>query len=156
MFGFCTAFVSSSVALWLSLTMARLGQLMTWLTTHVSLFEWQARVGFQPRWITSSEICIIIHIIRKPNSTIVLLLIQNFSKFLTSLPSRRLSYKTVAYFSARFHWTDVFFFLMILLNKYITSFEPYILRFLAFLPFRQMVRSSAISSSDIRERNFLF
>ena len=39
-----------------------------------------------PRWITASEIRIILHIIRKANSIIILLFIQNISKFLTSLP----------------------------------------------------------------------
>ena len=42
----------------------------------------------QPWWINASEVCIILHIIRKLNSiTIVLLFIQNISKFLkSSLP----------------------------------------------------------------------
>ena len=43
--------------------------------------------GLQPRWITSSEICILFHIVQKPNSIILLLFIQNISKFLTSFPS---------------------------------------------------------------------
>ena len=34
---------------------------------------------YWPRWITASEISIILHIIRKPNSIIVLLFIQNIS-----------------------------------------------------------------------------
>jgi len=33
--------------------------------------------GRRPRWITSSEICRILHILRGPNSTIALLFIQN-------------------------------------------------------------------------------
>ena len=33
-------------------------------------------------WITPSEICRILHILRKPNSLIVLLFIQNISSFL--------------------------------------------------------------------------
>ena len=33
--------------------------------------------GRRPRWITSSEICRILHIPRKPNSIIALLFIQN-------------------------------------------------------------------------------
>ena len=37
--------------------------------------------GRRPRWITPSEISIILHIIRKPNSIIVLLSIQNNSYF---------------------------------------------------------------------------
>ena len=35
--------------------------------------------GRRPRWITSSEICLIFHILRKPNSLIALLFIQNNS-----------------------------------------------------------------------------
>ena len=33
--------------------------------------------GRRPRWITSSEICRVLHILRKPNSIIALLFIQN-------------------------------------------------------------------------------
>ena len=47
--------------------------------------------GWRPRWMTSSKICVILHILRKPNPKIVLLLIQNISKFWTRLPPRRLS-----------------------------------------------------------------
>ena len=39
----------------------------------------------QPRWITPSEICRILHILRKPNSIIVLLFLQNNSKFKNKL-----------------------------------------------------------------------
>ena len=38
--------------------------------------------GRRPRWITPSEICWILHILRKPNSIIALLFIQNISSFL--------------------------------------------------------------------------
>ena len=38
--------------------------------------------GLRPRWITPSEICRILHILRKPNSIIALLFIQNISPFL--------------------------------------------------------------------------
>ena len=38
--------------------------------------------GCYPRWITLSEICRILHILRKPNSIIALLFIQNISPFL--------------------------------------------------------------------------
>ena len=41
-----------------------------------------------PKWITSSEISIILRIIREPNSIIVLLFIQNISQ--QTLPPRRL------------------------------------------------------------------
>ena len=50
-----------------------------------------------PRWITASEISIILGMIRKPNSLLVILFIQNISKFLTSLPIRKISSKTLAY-----------------------------------------------------------
>ena len=39
-------------------------------------------LGLRPRWITLSEICRILHILRKPNSIIALLFIQNISPFL--------------------------------------------------------------------------
>ena len=39
------------------------------------------------RWITSSEICRIFHILQKPNSIIALLFIQNISLFLNEFPS---------------------------------------------------------------------
>ena len=38
--------------------------------------------GRRPRWITLSEICRILHILRKANSIIALLFIQNISPFL--------------------------------------------------------------------------
>ena len=38
--------------------------------------------GRRPRWITPSEICRILHILRKPHSIIALLFIQNISFFL--------------------------------------------------------------------------
>ena len=38
--------------------------------------------GGRPRWITSFEICRILHILRKPNSIIALLFIQTISSFL--------------------------------------------------------------------------
>ena len=38
--------------------------------------------GPRPRWITPSKICRILHILRKRNSTIALLFIQNISSFL--------------------------------------------------------------------------
>ena len=38
--------------------------------------------GRRPRWITPSEICRILDILRKPNSIIALLFIQNISSFL--------------------------------------------------------------------------
>ena len=38
--------------------------------------------GWRPRWLTPSEICRILHILRKPNSIIALLFIRNISPFL--------------------------------------------------------------------------
>ena len=46
-------------------------------------------LSLQPQWIASPEICVILHILLKPNSIIVSLFIQNSFKFLTSLPPRR-------------------------------------------------------------------
>ena len=37
--------------------------------------------GRRPRWVTPSEICRILHILRKPNSIIALLFIQNIPHF---------------------------------------------------------------------------
>ena len=71
------------------------------------------------------EVYIIFHIIRKRNSIIVLLFIQNISKFLTCLPPC----------SARFQDTNGYFILRLLLKKYITSIEQYVLCILAFVPF---------------------
>ena len=59
---------------------------------------------YRPRWITSSKICIILFILRKPNSIIVLLVIQNISKFvINKLTFSKTFFKTFAYFSALFH-----------------------------------------------------
>ena len=40
------------------------------------------RRGRRPRWVTQSEICRILHMLRKPNSIIALLFILNISPFL--------------------------------------------------------------------------
>ena len=59
------------------------------------------RRGRRPRPITPSEISIILHMIRKPNSIIVLLFTQNNSKFKniakTSLPASMLSLSSIVY-----------------------------------------------------------
>ena len=56
---------------------------------------------FRPRWITASEICMVLHIIWKPNSVVVLFFIQYISKFFkTPLPPSRLLSKTFACFWA--------------------------------------------------------
>ena len=46
--------------------------------------------GRRPSWITPSEICRILHILRKPNSIIALLFIQNISVLKGILPCRSL------------------------------------------------------------------
>ena len=55
----------------------------------------------RPRRITPSEICLILHMPRKPNSLIVLLSIQNISQFKnvakTCLPGQMLSSSSIAY-----------------------------------------------------------
>ena len=48
-------------------------------TFYSTLLIFVIHLGLRPRRITSSEISIIFHIIRKPNSIIVLLFIQNNS-----------------------------------------------------------------------------
>ena len=57
--------------------------------------------GRRPRWITSSEICLILHILRKPNSLIALLFIQNTFQFKntakTCLPASMLSLSSIVY-----------------------------------------------------------
>ena len=57
--------------------------------------------GRRPRWITSSEICLILHILRKPNSLIALLFIQNNSQFKNiakiCLPASMLSLSSIVY-----------------------------------------------------------
>ena len=59
------------------------------------------RRGSRPRWITPSEISIILHMIRKQNLIIVLLFIQNNSQFKniakTSLPESMLSLSLIIY-----------------------------------------------------------
>ena len=49
----------------------------------------------RPLLITAFEICIILHLLQKPNEIIVLLFMQNISAFLSTslLPLRRLSSK---------------------------------------------------------------
>ena len=42
-------------------------------------------VDRRPRWITPFSICRILHILRKPNSMIVLLFLQNNSKYKNKL-----------------------------------------------------------------------
>ena len=57
--------------------------------------------GRRPRWIKPSEICLILHILRKPNSLIALLFIQNNSQFKniakTCLPTSMLSLSSIVY-----------------------------------------------------------
>ena len=59
------------------------------------------RGGCYPRWITPSEVCLILHTLRKPNSLITLLFIQNNSQFKniakTRLPASILSSSSIVY-----------------------------------------------------------
>ena len=100
------------------------------LRSNYSIVEWDW-VGWRIlqmeedmlRWITSSEICIILHIIRKPNSFIVLFFIQNISLFLfNNFSSSKTLFKPFAYFPAQF-------FLAVL------PIERFVLRILAILSF---------------------
>ena len=89
-----------------------------WTTARIILKLHGDRGGCNPPrlkagWMTASEIYLIHNIIRKPNSIIVLLFIQNISTFLTSLTPCRL----VAYFSARFQEVNRCFFLTVTFQK---------------------------------------
>ena len=57
--------------------------------------------GLRPRWITPSSICLILHILGKPNSLIALLFIQNNSQFKnitkTRLPASMLRSSSIVY-----------------------------------------------------------
>ena len=52
--------------------------------------------GRRPRWITSSEICRILHILWKPNSIIALLFIQNICPFLKEFRHFALKNNTIS------------------------------------------------------------
>ena len=52
---------------------------------YLVILECVIRLGLRPRRITPSLISIILHIIRKPNSIIVLLFVQNNSQFKNKL-----------------------------------------------------------------------
>ena len=58
-------------------------------------------ISLRPRWITPSQICLILHILRKPNSLIALLFIQNNYQFKniakTCLPASMLSSSSIVY-----------------------------------------------------------
>ena len=69
------------------------------------------------RCTTSSEIYIILHIIRKPNSVIVLCLILNISKFLKYIVLTWAFLHSLAYFSAPFQDVNGRFSLQISLKK---------------------------------------
>ena len=70
----------------------RLGRMWRLLIEEDVIHRHDRRLG--PRWIASSEICVILYIMRKRGSIIVLLFIQSYIfKFLTCLPPRRLSSK---------------------------------------------------------------
>ena len=100
-----------------------------------------AEVGYSLR-VVNSEICTILpHIIRKPNSIIVLSFIQNFSKFLTSYAF----FETLVSFSAQFQDTDRCFLLADTLLK--SRLHPSINMFCVFLSFLRsiLVRNFTIS-----------
>ena len=90
------------------------------------------------------------------NSIIVLLFIQKISKILAYILEDFLS--RFGLFLGTVSRCKHFF-LHLLLKKYITSIEQYVLHTLAFLSFKfffpkSLVRNLAISSLDSRERNF--
>ena len=67
----------------------------------IYLTEGVIHLGFRPQWITPSSICLILHILRKANSLIPLLLIQNNSQFKnianTCLPASMLSLSSIVH-----------------------------------------------------------
>ena len=67
----------------------------------IYLTEGVIHLGFRPQWITPSSICLILHILRKANSLIPLLLIQNNSYYKnianTCLPASMLSLSSIVY-----------------------------------------------------------
>ena len=65
-----------------------------WMRLRMERGIMQIVQGVRPRWITASEISIILHIIRKLLWVVVLFCIQNISKFLKpALPPHRVSSK---------------------------------------------------------------
>ena len=65
-----------------------------WMRLRMERGIMQIVQGVRPRWITASEISIILHIIRKRLWIVVLFCIQNISKFLKpALPPHRVSSK---------------------------------------------------------------
>ena len=105
-----------------------------WTTARIILKLHGDRGGCNPPRLkagcmTASEIYLIHNIIRKPNSIIVLLFIQNISTFLTSLTPCRL----VAYFSARFQEVNRCFFLAVTFQKVDNIHRTICLRIFAFI-----------------------
>ena len=85
----------------MTITVSRNENLLEFSWNRMEIEEDVIHRGWRPRWVTASEICLIVSILRKPNSIIVLLLIQNISTFLTNLTPCRLVLWSL-YFSARF------------------------------------------------------
>ena len=82
-------------------------------------------------------ICIILFILRKPNSIFVLLVIQNISKFvIKKLTFSNTFFKTFAYFSAWFHDRPYVFPWRYASKLNIRTLQGYVLRILAFLNLR--------------------
>ena len=62
------------------------------------------------KMLSTNNICIVLHIRRQKNSKIVLLLIKNTSKFLTSLLPLRLSSNICLFLSTLSDYEQMFFF----------------------------------------------
>ena len=68
---------------------------LSWIWRILQIKEVVIHRGRRPRWITPSEICRILHILRKPNSVVALLFIQNISSFFKGVsPLRSLFFRS--------------------------------------------------------------
>ena len=104
------------------------------------------RLSLQALWITTSSICIFLHILRQPSSMIVLLFILNICKFSSQ---SFLASKLGLFLDTVSGYKQMFFFLQIILKKQILSIEEYVLSIFSHLFRSFSVRISAISSWDI-------
>ena len=83
------------------------------------------------RWLTASEICIILLVTQKPISIIVLLIVQNTSTFLTPYLPNGLFSKHFPFSRYSFIFTDGFF----LAEKQVIHPAIFLLYVLTFVPF---------------------
>ena len=102
----------------------------------------------QLRWITASEICIILHIL-SPLHKYCFITQSNYCSVLNKLcNSSKTFFKSFTYFSAQLQDINSCCFLQILLRRFITSIKKYVLHILAFLPFSFSKKFSYFVKSD--------